>query len=227
MEEIIFELNSVSFKHAQKFPALNNIDLAIKKGEKVALMGANGTGKSTLLGLLDGLIFAQSGSFRAFGRPVNERDFNDEQFTGDYRKKVGFVFQNPDVQLFCPTVEEDILFGPLQLGLDLVPSVAGDGGDLLPVLGRVDAPKLPRPLPARADDGEDRSGERRPQGRLPRVMYRNSRRHEVPKRIGHSDVVDSLRPQLGDRHNLIWNYVDTHPLPGHSAGVVKLLLKVG
>jgi len=119
MDEIIFELNSVSFSHAGKFPALSNIYAQIKRGERIALLGANGTGKSTLLHLLDGLIFPDTGSIKAFGRPLCQKDFNNQAFSSDYRKKVGFVFQNPDVQLFCPTVEEDIFFGPLQLGMDI------------------------------------------------------------------------------------------------------------
>ncbi|MGA2775666.1 MAG: ABC transporter ATP-binding protein [Candidatus Omnitrophota bacterium] len=119
MDKIIFELKNVSFAHAGKFPALRNIGLTINSGEKIAILGANGTGKSTLLHLLDALIFPQVGSIKTFGRQLNERDFNDEGFTHDFRRKIGFVFQNPDVQLFCPTVEEDIFFGPLQLDLDM------------------------------------------------------------------------------------------------------------
>ena len=119
MDKIIFELENVSYSHAGKFPALRNIDLTVKSGDKIAILGANGTGKSTLLELLDGLIFPQDGSIKVFGRQLNERDFDDENFASEFRKKVGFVFQNPDVQLFCPTVEEDIFFGPLQLGVDM------------------------------------------------------------------------------------------------------------
>ena len=119
MDKIIFELKNVSYSHAGKFPALRNIDLTVKSADKIAILGANGTGKSTLLELLDGLIFPQDGSIKVFGRQLSERDFDDEEFAREFRKKVGFVFQNPDVQLFCPTVEEDILFGPLQLGVNM------------------------------------------------------------------------------------------------------------
>jgi cobalt/nickel transport system ATP-binding protein len=65
---------------------------------------------------LDGLIFPDNGSIKAFGRELNEGSFNNEDFSRGFRKKVGLVFQNPDVQLFCPTVKEDIIFGPLELG---------------------------------------------------------------------------------------------------------------
>ncbi|MFA5276031.1 MAG: ABC transporter ATP-binding protein [Candidatus Omnitrophota bacterium] len=119
MDKIIFELKNVFFSHAGKFPALCNIDLTVNSADKIAILGANGTGKSTLLHLLDGLIFPQSGSIKAFGSPLNENSFDNGEFCREFRRKVGFVFQNPDVQLFCPTVEEDIFFGPLQLGIDM------------------------------------------------------------------------------------------------------------
>jgi len=118
MGEIVFGLKGVNFSYLGKFPALREVDMDIPAGKKITVIGANGSGKSTLLQMLDGLIFPQSGSLRAFGRELKESVFNDEAFSLEFRKKVGFVFQNPDVQLFCPTVKEDILFGPLQLGLD-------------------------------------------------------------------------------------------------------------
>lgn len=117
MEKLIFELEEVYFSYLGKIPALCGIDLAIEEGSRVAIIGANGSGKSTLLQLLDGLIFPGKGAFKAFGRELKEDDFSDADFSREFRKKVGLVFQNPDVQLFCPTVKEDILFGPLQLGI--------------------------------------------------------------------------------------------------------------
>jgi cobalt/nickel transport system ATP-binding protein len=117
MNDLVFELKGVGYSYLGKFPALNGVDLQVRRGEKVALIGANGSGKSTLLQLLDGLIYADQGCVQAFGRELNERALQDEGFSRDFRKKVGFVFQNSDVQLFCPTVEEDLAFGPLQLGI--------------------------------------------------------------------------------------------------------------
>jgi cobalt/nickel transport system ATP-binding protein len=116
MRETIFELKDVFFSYLHKFPALCNIDMQITKGTMVSVIGANGTGKSTLLQMLDGLIFPDKGSIKAFGKELNEVALDDENFSLDFRKRVGFVFQNSEVQLFCPTVKEDIVFGPLQLG---------------------------------------------------------------------------------------------------------------
>lgn len=114
---MIFELQDVWYSYLGRIPALCGVDLKIAKGEKAAVIGANGTGKSTLLAMLDALVFADRGMARAFGRELKENDFDSDDFSSAFRRRVGFVFQNPDIQLFCPTVREDILFGPLQLGV--------------------------------------------------------------------------------------------------------------
>lgn len=118
MDNLIFELKDVHFSYLGKFPALCGIDINIRQGEKITIIGANGSGKSTLLHILDGLIFPDKGTIKVFGKGFKENDFNDEDFSKNFRKKVGLVFQNPDVQLFCPTVKEDIAFGPLHLGIE-------------------------------------------------------------------------------------------------------------
>ncbi|MFA5388176.1 MAG: ABC transporter ATP-binding protein [Candidatus Omnitrophota bacterium] len=117
MSGIIFELRDVWCSYLGKYPALRGIDMDIKQGEKITIIGANGSGKSTLLQMLDGLIFPDKGIVKIFGAELKESSFNDEKYSVNFRKKIGLVFQNPDVQLFCPTVGEDIMFGPLQLGL--------------------------------------------------------------------------------------------------------------
>jgi len=117
MAEPLFSLNGVSFSYPGDIAALRDITLSIHAGERAVFIGANGTGKSTLLTMLDALIFPTAGRLYAFGGDLTERAMNVAAFQREFRRKVGFVFQNPDVQLFCPTVKEDILFGPLQLGV--------------------------------------------------------------------------------------------------------------
>lgn len=118
MDDLVFQLTNVHFSYLGRFPALNAIDMNIAGEEKIAILGANGCGKSTLLQMLDGLIFPDKGSVNAFGKPLSQDSFNDALFSRTFRRSVGLVFQNPDVQLFCPTVKEDIIFGPLQLGFE-------------------------------------------------------------------------------------------------------------
>ncbi len=118
--QTIFDLQNVSHLYLDKFEALKDINLTMTAGEQIAIIGANGSGKSTLLLILDALIYATSGEVYAFGNPVTEERFNaleDNEFARYFRTKVGFVFQNPDVQLFSSTVFDEIAFGPLQLGL--------------------------------------------------------------------------------------------------------------
>lgn len=120
MDEVIFDLRNVSYSYMGKIDALKDISLKVSQGEQVCIMGANGSGKSTLLAIIDGLVFPSSGDYYAFGQPVSEEVFDsikDNEFRYYFRKKVGFVFQNSDVQLFSPTVFEEIAFGPLQLDL--------------------------------------------------------------------------------------------------------------
>jgi cobalt/nickel transport system ATP-binding protein len=117
MSSTVFHCEGLTFRYLERFPALDNVDLTVARGETVALLGANGCGKSTLLKLLDGLLFAERGTFTAFGEEVTEDKLEDEQFNHGFRARVGFVFQNSDAQVFSPSVREEIAFGCLQLGL--------------------------------------------------------------------------------------------------------------
>lgn len=117
MAEILFQLKNVTYHYPSGETALEGIDLSIYKGEKVALLGANGSGKSTLLKILDGLLFPQSGSLIAFGERVSEQTMGNEEFSFAFRRRVGFVFQNSEAQLFNSSVWDEIAFGPVQLGL--------------------------------------------------------------------------------------------------------------
>ena len=115
MNDCLFELKHVSFAYRQQ-PAIDDLSLTLRRGQRVALLGANGSGKSTLLRLLDALYFPDHGELSAFGQPLGEAAFADDEVNFEFRRRVGLVFQNPDVQLFNPTVFDELAFGPLQLG---------------------------------------------------------------------------------------------------------------
>jgi cobalt/nickel transport system ATP-binding protein len=114
-----FSLHNVVYSYTSAEAVLNNLTLDFQCGERTVVLGSNGTGKSTLLSLLDGLVFPQSGTIHAFGKPLTEKSLEDEIFSLEFRKRVAFVFQNPDVQLFSSTVWDEVAFGPLQLGHSL------------------------------------------------------------------------------------------------------------
>ena len=113
----LFEVNHVSYHYQNRLPALVDVSLRIEAGQKVAILGANGSGKSTLLKLLDGLYFPTSGEVSFRGMRLDQESLADEAVNSGFRRSVGLVFQDPDVQLFSPTVWEEVAFGPLQLGI--------------------------------------------------------------------------------------------------------------
>jgi len=115
----VFEMNQVHFSYDGRDEALSNIDLTIWRGEKIAVLGSNGSGKSTLLKILNGLYFPTSGTVHAFGRPLTERALLDDTFGFEFRRRVSLIFQDSDVQLFLPTVYDEVAFAPLQLDLPL------------------------------------------------------------------------------------------------------------
>jgi cobalt/nickel transport system ATP-binding protein len=114
MTPALFEVAGVTYSYEQ-ITALAGATLSIPAGQRIALLGANGSGKSTLLRILGGLYFPAAGSVRFCGEALTEERFHDEEFSFAFRKRVGMVFQNPDVQLFNPTVFDEVAFGPLQL----------------------------------------------------------------------------------------------------------------
>ncbi|MBP1692325.1 MAG: ATPase component NikO of energizing module of nickel transporter [Chloroflexi bacterium] len=116
--ETIFSLDRISFDYEGKHPALDRISLEIIPGESLVILGANGSGKSSLLKILDGLYFPTKGEVCAFGVSLTEAAFKDEAFNFDFRRRVGLVFQDPDVQLFSPSVLDEVAFAPLQMGLE-------------------------------------------------------------------------------------------------------------
>ncbi len=110
MKSCLFELQQIEFGYPNQ-PVLRGVDLQLHDGERIALVGDNGAGKSSLLRLLVGLNRHSRGELIAFGkRRQSEADFRQ------VRARAGLLFQDPDDQLFCPTVLEDVAFGPLNLG---------------------------------------------------------------------------------------------------------------
>lgn len=110
----LFELRGVSFDY-DGIGALRELSLDIAKGERLVLLGANGSGKSTLLKLLDALCFPSGGSLSFDGQALTADRLENDDFALPFRRKVALVFQNPDVQLFNPTVFDEVAFAPLQL----------------------------------------------------------------------------------------------------------------
>jgi cobalt/nickel transport system ATP-binding protein len=113
----VFEVKQVSFAYEGKQLALDGINLTVHAGESLVILGANGCGKSTLLKVLDGLYFPTQGSISAFGKPLTEDALRDDEYNFSFRRRVGLVFQDTDVQLFSPSVLDELAFAPLQLGL--------------------------------------------------------------------------------------------------------------
>jgi len=110
-----YELTDVVFRYPDS-TALDGLNLSIAPGECVAVLGANGSGKSTLLRVLAGLCFPERGRVEFAGAELTESALaQDDAFARNFRKRVGVVFQNPDVQLFNATVFDEVAFGPLQM----------------------------------------------------------------------------------------------------------------
>lgn len=113
----LFEVRRTTFSYPGFAESLIDITFNIESGSRSALLGANGSGKSTLLFLLDGLYFPSSGSVLFDGTELTEAALDSNEFGRRFRRRVGFLFQNSDAQLFCPTVYDELCFGPLQMGM--------------------------------------------------------------------------------------------------------------
>jgi len=110
-EESIIKLEEIRFAYPEKPLLFDRFDFEFKQGDRIGLIGSNGSGKTTLFYLVTGLLAPLNGTISAFGKiRRTETDFRE------VREKIGFLFQDPDDQLFCPTVWEDVAFGPLNLG---------------------------------------------------------------------------------------------------------------
>ncbi len=114
MNEVHLSTKNLSYTYPDGTHALKNINMEIYKGQKVAIMGPNGAGKSTLFSHFNGLTEPTSGHVEVDGKAIKY----DRDTLLEVRQKVGIVFQDPNDQLFAPTVKEDVAFGPMNLGLD-------------------------------------------------------------------------------------------------------------
>jgi cobalt/nickel transport system ATP-binding protein len=108
---LIINLSDISFAYPGSSKALDKLNLQFHQGDRLGLIGPNGSGKTTMFHIIMGLLKPSSGTIEIFGRQVNgERDFRS------VRERIGLLFQDADDQLFSPTVLEDVAFGPLNLG---------------------------------------------------------------------------------------------------------------
>lgn len=107
----VIRLAGIRFAYTAGPSVLDNLDFSFHKGDRIGLLAPNGSGKTTLFHVIMGLLNPEAGSIELFGKRMqNEKDFVE------MRRKIGFLFQDADDQLFCPTVIEDVAFGPLNMG---------------------------------------------------------------------------------------------------------------
>ena len=128
---VLIEIRDVNFKYGGR-PVLDGLSFCFSEGERVGLIGPNGSGKTTFFHVVMGLLKPESGELRIFGKSRNrEKDFVE------VRRRIGFVFQDPDDQLFSPTVAEDVAFGPLNLGVprERVMEIVSDTLNMLGLAG--------------------------------------------------------------------------------------------
>ena len=112
MSHAIINLKDITYAFPDRGNALNGLTFHLHHGEKLGLFGPNGAGKTTMLHILMGLLKPQKGSVELFGIPMDDTKSFEEA-----RLRIGFLFQHSDDQLFCPTVLDDVAFGPLNQGL--------------------------------------------------------------------------------------------------------------
>jgi cobalt/nickel transport system ATP-binding protein len=141
------DIRALVHAYADGTQALRGVDLRIDVGEVVAIVGANGAGKSTLLKHLNGLLLAASGSVRIEGIPLTRARLPD------VRRRVGYVFQDADDQLFMPTVQDDVAFGPMNFGL----AASEVRARVAEALAAVGASHLALRAPYRLSGGEKRA----------------------------------------------------------------------
>jgi cobalt/nickel transport system ATP-binding protein len=140
-------MQDVRYDYPDHTQALQGVSFLVTHGESVALIGGNGAGKSTLLSLLVGIVFPTTGSVSVGGMVMTPKT------APDVRRRIGMVFQNPDDQLFMPTVFDDVAFGPLNLGF----AAAETQGIVQAALETVGAAQLSKRSSHRLSTGEKRA----------------------------------------------------------------------
>ena len=152
----LMEFDHVSFVYDDtvdgRVVALDDVSFAIDVGGTYAITGPNGSGKSTILRVLNGLSFPGEGAYRFDGSVIDARAMKDQLFAKRFHQRVGYVFQNSDTQLFCPSVTEEIAFGPRQMGLS-EEDVEARTKDMMELLG---IEHLATRAPYRLSGGEKR-----------------------------------------------------------------------
>lgn len=129
MSNAVILLKGVTYAFPERDITLNGLDFHLHQGEKLGLFGPNGAGKTTMLHILMGLIKPQQGEVSLFGTTMD-----DGKAFEDARLRIGFLFQHSDDQLFCPTVLDDVAFGPLNQGLS-VEEAQSRAADALKLVG--------------------------------------------------------------------------------------------
>ncbi len=114
----LIELKYITFTYeGEEKPTIKDFNLSVNKGTCLVIMGENGCGKTTLFRILNGLSFFQKGNYIFDGDEITEKYLKNNQKSKLFHKKIGYLFQNPDVMLFNGTVYDEIAFGPRQMGL--------------------------------------------------------------------------------------------------------------
>ncbi|MDO5519323.1 MAG: ABC transporter ATP-binding protein [bacterium] len=115
----MIDVHDFCFSYEEQ-PILSHFSMYIKEGETILLKGPNGCGKTTLLKMLNGLLFPEYGTYLFSNHKITKKQLKDERFSKWFHQQIGYVFQDSTIQLFCASVEEEISFGPEQMDLSKV-----------------------------------------------------------------------------------------------------------